>query len=167
MSIFGPTITFHTSDPTDVVVISSVTWTQFAYLRNVIHDNAREEGTSTVDVVLPDDFRDWLSFVRDGAKRRWDVDFALSVREACTSLGLIRGTRLDGRLEHMLRGAAQQFASSLTAWDLSTCDFVQLVARNTTIRARCTALFLQHGDDPRCQVDFLLRTGDDDAGETS
>ena len=69
--------------------------------------------------------------------------------------------------EHMLRGAAQQFASSLTAWDLSTCDFVQLVARNTTIRARCTALFLQHGDDPRCQVDFLLRTGDDDAGETS
>ena len=43
MSIFGPTITLHTSDPTDVVVISSVTWTQFAYLRNA-HTRQRKGG---------------------------------------------------------------------------------------------------------------------------
>ena len=161
MSIFGPTMTLSMAgdDGASARVVSSVLWSQFAYLRTIARDAKQSGHVANIDVQLPVDFAEWLSFVcgdpHEGRPRD-DVDYALAVRESCTTLGLLPKTRIDGRLQQLLRSVAQRFATTLMTWNSVTLDFAVLMAKNRRVRERCTALFLDASQDPRCYVDELL-----------
>lgn len=162
-SVFGPTMTFRDAEGSDpVCVMSSVMWNQFSYLRAIMRDaiNA-DEAVCNVDVTMPADFHDWLFFVtgnlHEGIKRD-EVDYALNVRESCTSLGLIPHTRIDGRLQHLLRCTAHRFATTIMSWDMRMMsDFSTLMKRSMVVRDECVQLFLDVNQDPRCHVDDLAR----------
>lgn len=159
-SVFGPTVTFRDAEGSDpVCVMSSVMWNQFSYFRAIMHDATNaDEAVCNVDVTMPTDFHDWLFFVagnlHEGIKRD-EVDYALNVRESCTSFGLIPHTRIDGRLQHLLRCTAHRFATTIMSWDMRVGDFSTLMARNMMLREKCVELFLDANQDPRCHVDDL------------
>ena len=161
-TVFGPTMTLRDAEGSDsvCVMISSVTWKQFSYLRAIMRDAINvDEAVCNVDVTMPTDLHDWLFFVtgkpHEGTKRD-EVDYALNVRESCTSLGLIPRTRIDGRLQHLLRCTAHRFATTIMAWDMRMGDFSTLVRRNIMLRDECVKLFLDVNQDPRCHVDDIL-----------
>ena len=157
-SVFGPTMTFRMGDDDRTYIASCAFWSQFTYLKNIMRDAGDALGAGNLDVVLPADFHAWFSFVRGDASDGGDeVDYALSVRESCTNFGLLPDTRLDGRLCDLLRRAAHAFAATLMKWNVTLGDFVTLLATTERLRARCTAMFLDHAAaDPRCRIQELM-----------